>query len=606
MNDANTLLIQLCTENVYNDNVFHLLGLQTTATPKQIRRRREDIEAAHEMGEAQWKREFLYLLGNRPVPTFEEVQMAFDHLGDPEYRIVSEFFWMWPLDDDDVALRELTSGKRSVAINIWEQAALGYGKKRSIAQHNLAVLYQFYAIDAELQAIDSGDDPPAEFHKAMCDYWEKSFGYWEELTDNDDFWKIFGERMYEFNDPRLIDGFIHSLRKQFPVAFDNINARLAAEYARLNKFTEAKRHVDYMLKTMSGLDDVDETMRILFEPMQRKVKTIIRRYDEKIEGNPNDGISLAESLLKETYEIVNVVQGLLSQGHRIRTTVLTDIFTACNQYAVSCGNKTKRWKACLEFLEQLKPLACTYETRVLIQENIDIVTDNLAAEIARNTCCGCGCMTDSSIIVPFFGDVKPTATDAEMLVVNEFKRKRKKLNESLRKNIDHHDAVSNGCQVHWHRPLSYGWQQGEPGQLPNFGKVSYKIVTIRMACCNKCRKTLSFEKIKDKKSIVAMLKKNFKYGWEPEWLDVCEAWGVSFNGPSHITYELNFMDAYNEIPNTSILLNDAQNEDAFKMVKKRRAEKRVSEYKRNKQTGCLIPLIIAITAVFAGCIRFLQ
>ena len=311
MADEKSMLMQLCTENVYNDNIFHLLGLKTTATPREIRRRREDLESAHDMGEEAWKREFRHLLGNRPIPTFEEVQTAFEHLTDPEYRIVSEFFWMWPIEGDDSALKEFVGGQRSAAIRIWEQAALGFGKKRSIAQHNLAIVYQLYAIDAELQAIASDGEVHDDFHKQMCDYWEKSFGYWEELADNDAFWEIFATRMREFNDPRLTGDFVRHFRQQFPIAFDSINARLAAKYARLDRLDEAKRHVDYMFKTMSTLDDVDETIRILFRPTFIKLERLMEKYNQLVNMLPQKGLDAANELIDVTVDDYSMICGLL-------------------------------------------------------------------------------------------------------------------------------------------------------------------------------------------------------------------------------------------------------------------------------------------------------
>jgi len=407
-----SILMKLCTESVYYDNVFHLLGLQTTATPKQIRRRREDIESAHEMGGAAWEREFRYLLGNRTVPSFEEVQVAFEHLVDPEYRIVSEFFWMWPTGEDDIALKELTNGKRSVAIKIWEQAALGCGKKRSIAQHNLAVLYQFYAIDAELQAINLDEDPPEDFHNAMCEYWDRAFEYWEELADNDDFWEIFAARMREFNEPRLTGGFGRRLRQQFPVALDIIDARLAAEYARREKYTEAQRHVDYMLKTMSGRDDVDDAMRILFEPTFSRIELLIERYNQVVKDSPQKGLDAANEIIDATSDDYSVICGLLggesptSQLHaarrelrrlqhdpkefaspeeiemafnkvkklesllKMRESLYDPIVRACFNYLFKYSEATKDWSVAIRWDEFLSRLALSAKLKKTIDEDL--------------------------------------------------------------------------------------------------------------------------------------------------------------------------------------------------------------------------------------------
>lgn len=400
-------LMRLCNENVYNDNVFHLLGLRTTATPRQIRRKRDDFESAKALGLESWREAFKHLMGNRPIPTSEDVEEAFNHLEDPEYRIVSEFFWMWPLGDDDHALDELADGRRNNALSIWEQEALGFGKKRTIAQHNLAVAYQFYALDAELQALGNGGYMPQEFRTKMLSYWEKSFSYWEEIADNDELWEIFESRMREFDDPRLTGGFIRRFRAEFPVAFDNINAQLAARYAKGSHFGDAKRHVEYMSRTMSGLDDVQENMNIIFTPMEQRVDLLIDGYEEKVKTNPKQGLEYANKLLAETEEIRRVAEGLLKENQRIRTGIFTKIVSACNRYQVQYGNKTDEWEGCLKLLLRLKEIACTTESIKVVEGNIETVKGNIKYDKEQNTCWLCkSAKATSNLEVAMHGEVK--------------------------------------------------------------------------------------------------------------------------------------------------------------------------------------------------------
>lgn len=422
MADEDSMLIKLCTENVYNDNIFHLLGLQTTATPRQIRRRREDLESAHDMGEEAWKREFKHLLGNRPIPTFEEVQTAFEHLTDPEYRIVSEFFWMWPIEDDDSALKELVGGRRSAAIRIWEQAAVGVGKKRSIAQHNLAIVYQFYAIDAELQAIDVAEVPD-DFHRQMCDYWTQSFSYWEDLADSDEFWNIFEARMCEFDDPRLTGDFACGLRKQFPVAFDTINLRLATEYAKRDKFSEAKRHIDYMLKTTVESDDIEETLRCFFVPLSKKIDSLIKSYDERVKLDPAEGLNAASELIDATERDYGVVYGLFGGDRpsaglyvakkrrqkiqcdprcvpsakeinellieernqmallKIRESLYDPVVKACFNYLFKYSEATKDWKITIEWDDFLGKLAVSEKLKEKISDDLKSIFKIMVNEL---------------------------------------------------------------------------------------------------------------------------------------------------------------------------------------------------------------------------------
>ena len=407
MAQSDSILAKLCTENVYMDNVFHILGIGTNVTPRKLRRRREDIDAAHEFGGDSWDGQFKHLLGNCEVPTYQEVCDAFDRIENPEERIVSEFFWFWPTSDSDTSLDTLLEGHKSAAIKAWEQGEYAYGKTRIISIHNLAILYHLYAIDAELQSISSGGNVPSDFHSKMCEYWDKSFAYWEQLADNDDFWDLFTERVREFDDPRLTGGFVRRFRAEFPVAFDNINAHLAAEYAKLEAYTDAKRHVNYMLKTMSGLDDVQSTLNVLFEPMENKVKRLIDNFDSKVKQSPRQGLECTKSLLAETDEIRRVAVGLLSEGQKIRTGLLSEIAWACNRYQVSYGNETKDWKSCLDVLEQLRSFACTPELKKTVESNIDTVKENLAFKTLQEMCWVCKTnKAEHRYGIKMYGDVR--------------------------------------------------------------------------------------------------------------------------------------------------------------------------------------------------------
>lgn len=406
MSESNSILMRVCTEDVYKDNAFHVLGLRTTATPRQVRRRREDFESAKTLGGDAWHAMFKHLMGNRHVPTPQEVDEAFERLEDPECRAVSEFFWPWPMGDDR-AVDLLVDGRKNEAFGIWERELLGYGKRRTIAQHNLAVVYHLYALDAELQVLDGDGYAPPDFKAKMLSYWEKCFANWEVLADSDVFWEAYEKRMRELGDPRLTGGFVRRFRSEFPVAFDNINARLAARYAKMSRFDDAKRHVDYMSRTMSGLDDVQESMNIVFAPMEQRVSLLVGGFDEKVKKAPEQGLDCARRLMKETEEIRRIAEGMLKDGQRIRTGIFTQIVTACNRYLVQYGNKTEMWDACLKMLESLQTMACTPESKKLVDANVETVRGNIKREQERNTCWVCKThRADCRYDVKMYGDVR--------------------------------------------------------------------------------------------------------------------------------------------------------------------------------------------------------
>lgn len=409
MSQASSMLMKLCTENLYADNIFHLLGVSIMATPRQIRRKREDFDSAKIMGRESWEREFRHIMGNRSIPTQDEINDAFGHLEDPEYRIVSEFFWVWPTSDEDVAINDLFLGRKRNALQKWEQDALSVGKKRLIAQHNLAVLYHFYALDAELQILACDDYVPEEFRKAMCSYWDKAFAYWENLADNDDFWSIYESRMRAFDDPRLTDRFLRTFRAEFPIAFDNINALVAARYAKLSRFEDAKRHIEYMSRTMSGLDDVQENMNIIFTPMEHRIDLLVDGYETKVKVNPIQGLECANKLLEETEEIRRIAKGLLKENQRIRTGIFTKIVSACNRFLVAYGNKTEDWNDVLKVLVSLHDIACTPDSKKIVESNIETVKNNIKYEETESRCWFCKTEKASTHFdLRMYGDVQRT------------------------------------------------------------------------------------------------------------------------------------------------------------------------------------------------------
>ena len=170
--EASTLM-QLCTENVYNDNIFHLLGLPTLATLRQIRRRREDLEAAHEMNVDAWVREFGHLRGIRAVPSFEEVQVAFERLKDPEFRLVSEFFRAW----DDGGAGEGINPQGGEAREILMKLEARLSGNCGVAVHDTAVLRHKYAVESELMLIHAGEYAPSDgaFKAGILQDWNESF-----------------------------------------------------------------------------------------------------------------------------------------------------------------------------------------------------------------------------------------------------------------------------------------------------------------------------------------------------------------------------------------------------------------------------------------------
>lgn len=474
--DRPSILMLVCTENVYRDNPFHVLGLPSTATPKQIRRRKEDLESAHELGGRSWINEFKHYLGKEGIPTEAKVNEAFEVLEDPAKRIVAEFFWFWPTEDSDAAIADILSGRNTDAISKWSNLALSFGRKRAIAQHNLAVIYQLLAIEGEYKALEGSGSIDRETEV----YWSRSFGYWEELADEDDFWSLFEQRMREFDDPRLTGGFVRRVREEFPVAFDNINARFALRYALKDNAIEARRHVQYVKKTMSGIDDVEQSFETLFEPLERKIVNGIKECDKLLAKDSANGAQCAKQLLTLSKDIVTAANYLLDADNPLRCRILEGIFQACNHYLVAFGNQTKKWKECLVLNEQLQPLACTDALKKRVEENGKILVRNAEDEVDETRCYSCGKRNGEKRLIG--GVVK-------------ISKKKVTLCGDIQRNYE------------------------------SFGSVRFSKREIEVPCCEKC-KVIKNEKLYQFQPIAKALQAGFVIESEPTDFQMRRVWGL--------------------------------------------------------------------------------
>ena len=474
------ILRQMCTEDVYRKNAFHILGLPTDATIKAIRRRREDLDSAWELGEESWRREFRHWLCKTNVPDKEAVAGAFTFIEDPANRIVSEFFWVWPMKKMDSFDREMTYEKLPKILDKWLETVYSVGDNRSIAQHNLAVIYQHLAIEGEFQMLEGQQISIAD----VKENWAKSFKYWESLAYDDDFWRLYEKRLREFDDPRLTSGFLKRLRDEFPIAFDNINARLAFLYAKQENERDARRHVQYMKKTMSGIDDVAQTLENLFMPLQRQVHSLIVGCDERVRQDPAVGAECFENVLDASSEIVVAAKYLLEADNGLRERIFSEIFQACNGYLIAFGNKTTQWSKCLELNKRLHDLACTPELLQKVDDNENILQANVDQFVIADTCCGCGKRSGER---RFWGSRV------------QLKNQKVKLYGNIRRNYE------------------------------SFGGVVYSTREIDVPCCEKCS-PLNDVQIRKYPPLMRAMKEGFKIGDAPTQTEMRLTWGL----PAHI------------------------------------------------------------------------
>lgn len=408
-------MMDVCKPRVYHDNFFRLTGLPVDASSRDIARRQDDLNAAKIAGD--WKNEFRHFLESSGVPTPENLHDAFVLVQDPERRFIDEFFWFWPLEwgngKRDPALQFLSSGSYHDAITTWQTQQYAFGRARMVSQHNLAVFYHFQAIKCELSLLGGTKLPSADFQQ-MTDHWHLSFSYWEPLADDDDFWEIVTERIRVLNDPRLTTGFARRMRSTFPVAFDQINAHLALDYAKQGRYSDARRHVTYMNETHQGLDNVEQTVSEIFEPMEKRVALMAESAVAFSRKEPESGLKAATELLESSKESLEVAKGLLDDGHCIRTQLFDSVASACFSCLIAYGNKTADWKPCINLLTKAEQLAVTEDLKKRVRENIEIAKQNHEAKVLHETCWFCkkrDANEGSAVKIKMYGEVRSDFSD---------------------------------------------------------------------------------------------------------------------------------------------------------------------------------------------------
>ena len=384
------LLDSICNSKVYHQNAYYLLGLQVGMSGRKLKRRIEDLEVAENMGGNDWSRAYdKFLLGLATPPGKEVFEDLVDRIKNPEFAITNVFFWFWPTNDaNDPAIESIASGNRESAFNIWRSLATKSTAESVIAKHNLAVLFHYYAIDAENQRLAKGTNTDTKIYLDIVDgYWRTAFAYWEDIVDDDDFWDAFFDRVKAMNEPSLGDDFVSNFRRQFPISFDSINADFMVAYARAGRLDDAKRHFAYMCETMSDSDDVDETLNAAFKPQIDRLNIQIKHCREsKVDA---DGLKDIQSVLNASKELFGIFSVLLPPENRMYKDLKNDIAKACHDRMFPYVKKTQDFEGALMVEKDILKIAVLTSLQNSIKESINQLEKIIKDRRDADTCWYC-------------------------------------------------------------------------------------------------------------------------------------------------------------------------------------------------------------------------
>ena len=278
-------LLEAATPEMFQVNAFRITGLPVDATAREITKHADRLKIMEELGHGDAAHTYAFAL--KPPPSVDQIRDAIQKLGDPERRIVDEFFWFWPdqfgNSARDPAIQALAAGDRETALDIWT------AKETSptagvAAMHNIAVLWHLVALEWEDYAANKQIDD--ERRRKIEQYWRDAFKRWEHLETDDLFWDTFAGRIKQFDDARLTTGFARRMRAALPQALDKINADLAIRYAERGETGLARLHVGFMRETHRGVANGSKAAELVLGPATTRLKQQMDRARQSSAGNP--------------------------------------------------------------------------------------------------------------------------------------------------------------------------------------------------------------------------------------------------------------------------------------------------------------------------------
>jgi len=167
--------------NLFRENAYNVLGLDTSASQKEINRRSKEISNLLKIDE-----ESIYetdLEVAKATRTENTVKEAVQKLSSPTKKIREYFFWFdIESDNDEKALKYLQAGRIDEAYDLWSKDADKETAGGFVAKKNLAVLSSVLVVD-----------------KGLKKHLSQSITYWKDLVLSDKFWAYF-VKVYALND----------------------------------------------------------------------------------------------------------------------------------------------------------------------------------------------------------------------------------------------------------------------------------------------------------------------------------------------------------------------------------------------------------------------
>ena len=366
---------KLFSPNLYWRNPYNVLQLSVYAAPKDIRKKKEDLDATSFCGNV--RDSYSRLLPYGWEISSEVTDELFETLKSPESRLFYWLLWFWPLEtgargiDESIQyLNQCDASDRIGGLSSWYEYYLSDGREKDfISNHNLAVYYHMMALEQEHYRL-LGED----IDLAKCDkLWKSAIKHFDRLLNNDDFWEFFAARVDDLNDPQITTEMVSLIRRDLPLGLDQINAALLKEYLCKNEFEDGKRQLEYIKSSQQGWDDVDGTLAELVNAMFKKFGVYCESIRNQVQAEKSRGAIIATNVLRRAprrLQCLSLIAGKDSPDYSRMSDEIAYLVLECQ---IAYVRETGDWALSANLLQQALPFTKSEHAKKRLAQNLATV-----------------------------------------------------------------------------------------------------------------------------------------------------------------------------------------------------------------------------------------
>lgn len=273
--------------NTLKNNAYHILGLDITASEKEILKRSKEIINRLKIDDYP---EYDLDIGIfKDFRTEDAVKEALQRLQAPKKRIKEYFFWFQIADSvDEQALGLLKTKDYLNAIRIWQNAAEGESAKAFLYKRNLAILYCI------VLSVENDQH-----------YLQDSLNIWKAILDSDKFWASFS-KMYKLHDEQTASDDVISDFKKHVISY------LSDIYTELHELHNDPEYIHEFQRVFSAkgekiekkvLNPVYQTIHEAVEKLEKMNVSADNKFDKEESDQIKNAVGVIQSELNKLIDL---------------------------------------------------------------------------------------------------------------------------------------------------------------------------------------------------------------------------------------------------------------------------------------------------------------